>query len=178
MAEIAKVSYLDKSGVLELATGILNNVNTRINERIVTTIDASSDDMHVASAAAVYKAIQSMSHVKLKTVTGDISSVEVPESNVIYLQRATEEDSDWLMYIHDETIGWICIGNTKLDLENYWSKSPEDLESMKEQIGINNLLTEVDKKVNTEDLTALTSDDIQEIITTSYENTEVFTSLP
>ena len=48
--------FLGKPGVTNLSKAILTKVNSRIEDRIVTSIDDASDDSHVPSALAVYTA--------------------------------------------------------------------------------------------------------------------------
>ena len=144
MANISETVYefLDKPGVTNLSKALLTKVNSRIQERIVTTLDESSDDTHIPSALAVYNSINKMSHVKFKTHMGSIDEVSNPNSSYIYLQRDNIEDKTWMMYIwqtpetEDEPASWIAIGDTEVDLSNYWSKDPADIEILKEVIGV------------------------------------------
>ena len=57
--------FLDRKGALDLASGIFSQVNKRIDERIVDTVDPS-DDVHVPSSAAVAKAIQAIESGSIK----------------------------------------------------------------------------------------------------------------
>lgn len=84
--------------------------------------------------------VNSLTHLTIETVTGDISTVADPQTDVMYLQRDDESDTTWMMYIYQapavegEAGSWINIGDTEVDLSNYWSK--DNIEEMKEALGI------------------------------------------
>ena len=129
--------YLSKHGLQEISKGILNQVNRRIKERIVTTISASSDDEHVASAAAVYKAIRDSHHAKIATYTGDINDIPLEERDpdVMYYQRDDIHDTTWMLYIWDaDHQQWVNVGDTEIDLSGYWSK--DETADLREALGI------------------------------------------
>lgn len=176
MAELYE--FLDRSGVQELAKGILSTVNQRIQERIVDEVNASSDDRHVASARSVYRAIMNSKHVTMMPVTGDIDTavpLDQRSTNVIYLQRDDENDTSWQMYIWnvDETVdedldpSWICLGKTEIDLSNYWSKSTEDVNALKTRLG-------VDNKVDKDSIGSISDDELSRILNSAAYKTTVF----
>jgi len=188
---VNKVDYLDQTGVQTLATAVLKCANSRIRERIITTISSGSynDDTKVLSAKAilgitgastdaanaagtlfariaaindaigtssdtssdstVYGAIASavdtltttisgLTHLTYQTVTGPISSVQDPDTEVIYLQQDSASDTEWNLYIWNVNGGtedpesgemsgeWICVGDTSITLGNYWGKDDTD----------------------------------------------------
>lgn len=146
MGETNKIgTYLDEHGLQTIAKGILAQVNTRINERIVTTIDENSDDDHVASAATVYKAIVNSKRMSIKFITGDIDElvpIEERDPTVLYFQRDDEEDKTWMIYIWDvDNTRWVCVGDTEIDLSKYWSK--DENEELKKALGVDVLETKV-----------------------------------
>ena len=191
--EIMKYEFLDRAGVKELTKGILQSVNTKIAERIVTEVNASSDDNHTPSALAVYKAIQNSKHTSFKTVTGDIET-QVPEaersSNFIYLQRDSEEDTTWMMYVwitdttEEGTTGsWFCLGNTDIDLSGYWSKSEGDIAELRVALGIDTITSDIEDlaevvggKVNSEDLNGIEADELTAILDEAMLKTDAFPS--
>jgi len=140
--------FLGKPGVTNLSKAILTKVNSRIEDRIVTSIDDASDDSHVPSALAVYTAINRMSHIKFKTHLGAIEDVAEPNTSYIYLQRDTSEDTTWMMYVYDTEIGWINIGDTEVDLSNYWSRDPSDVEALKIALGLPDEIERLDTKID------------------------------
>ena len=78
--------------------------------------------------------VNSLTHLTIQTVTGAIGTVAEPKTDVMYLQRDDENDKTWMMYIYNADLGWINIGDTEVDLSNYWSK--DNIEEMKEPLGI------------------------------------------
>lgn len=141
--------FLNREGVSNLSKTLLTKVNMRIEERIVNNVDENSDTNHVPSAAAVYNAINKMTHIKFKTHTGDINTIEEPNSSYIYLQRDDENDTTWMMYVYDsEDLGWINIGDTEVNLSNYWSKDAADIEALKLALGIQNEITQVNNRID------------------------------
>lgn len=183
--------FLDRQGVLDLAEQILTSVNNRITERIVQTIDNTSDAVHVPSAAAVYSAISAIKATKIIPYTGNINDITDPELNAIYLQRDDESDVTWTMYVYgsvetttppEEDGGeptvtfvnqWISIGTTDLTLDNYWSKSETDIAALKTALGIDDIATSVADKVGVDQMVAFTTEDITSIVTQAYTNTEI-----
>jgi hypothetical protein len=146
MDENVMYEFLNRSGVSALSKAILTKVNSRITERIVSVIDENSDNNHVPSAAAVYSAINKMSHVKFKTHIGSIEEITEPNGSYIYLQRDDTSDKTWMMYVYDEELKWINIGDTEVDLSNYWSKSADDVEALKVALGINEEIARLEAK--------------------------------
>lgn len=140
--------FLDKPGVSNLSKALLSKVNSRIDERIVTTLDENSKDTQVPSALAVYNAINKMSHIKFKTHIGNINDVADPNGSYIYLQRDDETDNTWMMYVYDADLGWINIGDTEVDLSNYWSKDTADVEALKLALGIPDEIVRLDTKID------------------------------
>lgn len=155
MNELEKKVYdlLNKEGVQVLAKGILDKVNTRIAQRIVQVLDVN-DETHVPSSAAVLRAINSAHNLKIQTVVGDIDIVvplEDRSTNVLYLQKDDEQDPTWSMYIWDADPDlqpdpngkWICIGDTEIDLSNYWSKDPDDMADLSAALGVDALTSDM-----------------------------------
>lgn len=148
MADNEKIYYqfLNEEGLASMTKGILDKVNVRIAQRIVQELNPG-DTTHVPSAAAVLKAINTARHTSIKTVTGDINVIvplEERSTDVLYLQRDSEEDKTWMMYIwdanpdlHPDPNGkWINVGDTEIDLSGYWSKSDEDMIELANRLGI------------------------------------------
>lgn len=214
MNELEKKMYdlLDKEGVQILAKGILDKVNTRIAQRIVQVMDVN-DDTHVPSSAAVLKAIASAHNLKIQVVVGDIDQVvplEERSTNVLYLQKDDEQDPSWNMFIWDANPDlqpdpngkWICIGDTEIDLSNYWSKDAEDMADLSAALGVDGLLTdmttakanianlqsdvsalqsstadieaELEKKVNYDDISEIPAADIIRIVDNADTDTNPF----
>lgn len=153
------LEYLDRAGVQTLAKSLLEKVNERIVQRIVTDVNANStNDNVIPSAKAVYTAIQSslsgIGQLTFETHVGDINEVQNPSESNIYLQKDTEEATNWNLYIYKDK-QWTNIGDTKIDLDGYWAKT--DTSAMKTALGIDELNS------NLEDLGTLVEDHINNI---------------
>jgi hypothetical protein len=175
------LEYLDKAGVQTLSKALLTKVNARITERMVTDVDASSDNNHMPTAKAVYTAIQNgiagVTHLTFQTVIGKIDTVDDPQGDVMYLQKDDEADQTWVLYIYRND-AWVAIGDTSIDLVNYWSKSDSDLSTLKEDLGVNSLGTKVDDlkdafDAHVDSITTLSEDDINSAVNAAFTDTTV-----
>ena len=184
--------FLDRDGVSELSKAILTKVNVRIEDRIVKSINEDSDHDHVPSVLAVYDIINNMNQVKFKTITGSIEDIENPDSNYIYLQRDDPLDPIWVLYVYDQEIGWIKVGDSEVNLSNYWSKSADDLEALKIVLNLPELIAEIislqenfsnmserieliteelELKVDKKQMVKFTDEDIEGFVDEAYKNT-------
>ena len=89
--------------------------------------------------------VNSLIHLKIETVTGSIDTVAEPKTDVMYLQRDDENDKTWMMYIYNTELGWINIGDTEVDLSNYWSK--DNIQELREALGIHDAEPIPDEKI-------------------------------
>ena len=138
MANINKY-YINEEGVKQLASDILSKVYVRITEKITSTYD-KTDEVNAVTGKAVADAIKELSnkvdgltHLHIETVVGEITSVADPDTAALYFQKDNEDDPTWVMYIYKDA-QWIGIGDTSVDLANYWKKT--DIEEMKTALGI------------------------------------------
>lgn len=182
--DITQYDFLDRDGVLKLATGILNITNSRIAERIALSVDSSSDEVHVPSAAAVYRAIINSRHLSIRIVTGNINEqvpLEERSPTVIYWQRDSIADKKWQIYIWvvdqppDLDGTWVQIGDSEIDLDQYWSKSDADIASMKLVLGINDLAGQIATKASQDALNELTGvvDDLSTTVATKANQSDL-----
>lgn len=133
--EADKFCFTDEN-METLITAILNKVNQRIAQRIVSTVDANSDGAHVPSALAIYNMVSKLNHASMQTITGPLP--DDGEPNVIYLQRNTKQDPNWNMYVMVNDT-WVPLGSTSINLEDYFCKDkPADIEELKAAINISN----------------------------------------
>lgn len=117
-----------------LVTQILGKVNERIASRIVTTVSESSDDNHVPSALAVFNCLRTLAPcMSCTTVVGSMDTITEPNSQIIYLQKDDESDPTWSMYLWVDN-EWVVIGDTSIDLVNYWSKSEADITELRQKM--------------------------------------------
>lgn len=149
--------YINEEILEVLVTAILNKTNQRIAQRIVQTVN-ETDTTHTPSAAAVFSAIKNIGHATMKKVVGELPSD--PETNVIYLQKDSDEDPTWEMNVWIDG-SWVSLGDTTVDLTNYYSH--DDVEKLKEDLD----LADYWKKTDIEDMkTAL---GIEEMIPVTEE---------
>ena len=138
MAEI-KNYYFGPNEVQNFATEVLKKVNVRISDKITSKYD-SADTSNALSGKGVDEALKLLSdridgltHLHIETVVGEITSVADPHTAALYFQKDNDEDPTWVMYIYKDS-QWIVIGDTSIDLANYWKKT--DIEEMKTALGI------------------------------------------
>ena len=137
------LEFLDKAGVQKFSSQFLTKVNEKIASYIATAdITDSATDTVIPSAKAAYqtitKAINSQVHLNFETVTGAITEVSNPSDSIIYLQKDSDEDPTWVMYVYkanaEGASQWIAIGDTSIDLVNYWGKT--ETEDFRTQLGM------------------------------------------
>lgn len=109
-----------KTSITELGTKVDDNK---------TAIDSATTDL-----AALSTKVDGLTHLTIDTVTGAIDTVVEPSTSILYLQRDDEADKTWMLYIYREDGTWVNIGDTEVDLSNYWSK--DDVDAMKEALGV------------------------------------------
>lgn len=89
--------------------------------------------------------VNNLTHLTIETVEGSIETVTEPQTDVMYLQRDDANDKTWMMYIYTEANGWVNIGDTEVDLSNYWSK--DNIEEMREALRIHDAEAIPDEKI-------------------------------
>ena len=124
---------------------------TEINEK-ATVAEAGNNNNGVSLEAvntlisALDEKINLLKHLKIETVVGPIDSVVEPKEDMLYFQKDNEEDPTWVLYIYNSG-KWIPVGDTSIDLVNYWSK--DDTEEIKNAIGLENVEPLTKDEINT-----------------------------
>jgi hypothetical protein len=95
--------------------------------------------------ATLTQTVESLTHITMETVEGDISTVTEPKTDVMYLQRDNADDKTWMIYIYQNG-SWINVGDTEVDLSNYWTK--DSIEEMKVALGMHNAEAITDEKIS------------------------------
>lgn len=164
---ITKYQFLDEVGIQNLAQELLGKVNVRISERIVNELNASSDDDHVLSAQKLFEIlggdgeesiatqiaglktglttldgkVDGLTHLSIELVVGDLNTeVTEPSTSVMYFHKDSDDDKTWDIYIYravNDTPTWIVVGDTSVDLVDYWKKT--DTEAMREALNIHDI---------------------------------------
>ena len=101
---------LTKEGIALLAKEILEVVNNRITDRIVSVIDENSDENHVPNAAAVYDSVNAVNNIKNLVVTsGNPAEANItPDSKTIYMVRKSASATEAIPYVYVEGVGFIA----------------------------------------------------------------------
>ena len=137
------------TGRLNANNDKLNNDDesiTRFTEEQVTQ-DGKLSDIE-SGLTDITEVVNSLTHLNLQTVTGTIDTITEPAYDVLYLQRDSEEDKTWNMYIYTDNLGWINIGDTEIDLSHIWSK--DEVEEMREALNVHET-----EPISDDDLTAI-----------------------
>lgn len=135
-----------KTDVTDLTTKVGDNK---------TAIDGVKTDL-----AALDTKIGGLTHLTMEAVTGLITTVTDPKTDVLYLQRDDENDTTWMLYIYTvngENHEWIAIGDTEIDLSGYWKKT--DVDEMKEALGVPQMTPITEAKITAAVETAFTNTD-------------------
>ena len=80
--------------------------------------------------------VGNLTHLTIETVTGPITNITEPATDILYFQRDNETDTMWMLYIYKDGI-WVNIGDTVVDLSVIWSK--DEIEELKIALGIHNI---------------------------------------
>lgn len=112
---------------------------------------------------ALDEKIAGLTHLTIDMVVGPISGVTDPKSDVLYLQKDDEADTTWMLYIYREDGTWAQIGDTGVDLSDYWSK--DDNAAIKDAVGV-------------PEVTPLAEAKILAAINAAFENTDILTPDP
>lgn len=150
-----------------------NTAAIATNKTDIGKIDADIDSMttkvgenttNVAAVAsgitALDEKIAGLTHLTIDTVIGAIADVADPKSDVLYLQKDNEADTTWMLYIYREDGTWAQIGDTGVDLSDYWSK--DDNDAIKDAVGV-------------PEVTPLPEAKILAAIDAAFDNTDVLT---
>lgn len=150
-------------------TAAIGDNTTAINEAktSITDLETKVDDNKTSidtvntTLSTLSEKVDGLTHLTLTTVTGPITDVTDPDPTVMYLQRDDESDTTWMMYIWSVD-KWIPIGDTEVDLSNYWSK--DDVDEMKEALGV-------------PEMVAMTEAQITAAVDKAFTSTSVFNPL-
>lgn len=123
------------------ATGVATN-KTEIGKiagdisDLTTKVGANASGVeNVASdITALDEKITGLTHLTIDMVIGSIDDVVDPNTDVLYLQKDNDADTTWMLYIYRDDATWVSIGDTAVDLSNYWSK--DDDVQIKESLSI------------------------------------------
>lgn len=148
------LANLTEKQVHSLSRRILTRSLEKVKDLFTTSVE-DGDSKHVPTGQAVYDAIRNevtkisaelsaqandytderinyisnivnaINNWRYETIDGDLP--RNPDPTTIYLQRDDEEDKTYVMYVFSKG-RWIVIGDTSIDLVNFWKK--DDIESL------------------------------------------------
>lgn len=159
----------------------VDGINTKITEvegkvtantTAIGTMGTKVDGV-VTDLTTLTQKVDAFTHLALDTVTGPITEVVDPDPKVLYLQRDTEEDKTYVLYIYRAAVivdevetkpaEWLAIGDTSVDLVGYWKKT--DVDEMRTALKI-------------PEMVAMTTQEITDAVAAAFASTEVFTQAP
>lgn len=126
-------------GRVDTAESNISDLQTKSN---TLTSNVSSLTSGLASANSALSDLQTkvagLTHLTIETVVGSIDTVSDPKTDVLYFQKDDEADQTWEMFVwheheDEDESHWINVGNTAVDLVNYWRK--DDIDGLKEALG-------------------------------------------
>ena len=147
--EITNASYTDEDHVLAAQTvldlignideyehiaGTGNTILDKIKslEIAIGNIDDTADAETIHGQIAYIKTLVSqLSFLKYAIVTGEIDQVTNPDPTVIYL-RHDDGETSYERYIYND--GWVLIGDTNINYNEFYTKSDEDLQEIRDNI--------------------------------------------
>lgn len=136
------------------ASADVESLKTKVTDN-TTNVTAAVDGI-----TALDEKIAGLTHLTIDMVVGPISGVTDPKSDVLYLQKDDEADTTWMLYIYREDNTWAQIGDTGVDLSDYWSK--DDNAAIKEAVGV-------------PEVTPLAEAKILAAINAAFDNTDILT---
>lgn len=156
LIEANKTAIANNKKDIDAVKTDVTDLTTKVGEN-KTAIDGVKTDL-----AALDTKIGGLTHLTMEAVTGLITTVTDPKTDVLYLQRDDENDTTWMLYIYTvngENHEWIAIGDTEIDLSGYWKKT--DIDEMKEALGV-------------PEMTPMTEAKIKAAVETAFTNTDFF----
>jgi len=115
---------IDEEGLLFLLKQLMALIKQKTALDIVSTIDENSTNQQIPGAKAVYDllaaSISSLTKLSVQVVS---TRPATGESSIIYLVQndpAVQKYDQWLDI--DGAGNWFDLGDTDIDLSNYWAK--------------------------------------------------------
>lgn len=103
----------------------IRNESTKISAELSAKATEYTDER----VDYISNVVNAISNWKYETIDGELP--RNPDPTTIYLQRDDEYDKTYVMYVFSKG-RWIAIGDTTLDLINYWKK--DDVEALTEAL--------------------------------------------
>lgn len=108
---------------LDTQDSTLSSLATKLETITSTSGTIESDIAGLESdLQSLQSLVESFTHLTIKVVIGPISTVTEPDPTVLYFQKDSEDDQTCKIYVYTETYKWIDVGDTEVDLTNYYTK--------------------------------------------------------
>ena len=106
--------FLSKEGLGTFAKEMFSEMNTRITDRMVETVNENSDDDHVPTAAAVHDSLKNLKRIMTLVIAdGDITKATItPDDKTTYVVRKTRTATEGVAYVWIEGVGFINLGTS------------------------------------------------------------------
>lgn len=147
-------------------TVIDSNTASTDNVKGIVTEVTTKNDTNISVMAKVTEDVKSLNtkvdgltHLEMHIIVGSVQDITDPRTDVLYLQKDSEDDTTWMLYVYLEDGTWVPIGDTAVDLSGYWSKGD----------------TTIKDSLNVPDMDSMTDDKISTIVETAFKNTDVLT---
>ena len=155
--KITEVESKANQNATNIAT--INGKIATIENNVATNTSAIEDANRAITELSA--AVSAFTHLEIVTVVGSIDSIVEPRQDVLYFQKDNEEDPTWVLYIYKPAVvegegeeavetspaKWIPVGDTSIDLVNYWRK--DDIDAMKEALGIKDIVAMTEEEIIT-----------------------------
>lgn len=143
---------------IDANTEAINNVKISVTEVTTKNNTNISDMVKVTEdAKSLNTKVDGLTHLETHIIVGSVQDIADPRTDVLYLQKDSEEDTTWMLYVYLEDGTWVPIGDTAVDLSGYWSKDD----------------TTIKDTLSVPDMDSLTDDEIAAIVDTAFKNTDV-----
>lgn len=143
---------------IDANTEAINNVKSSVTE-VTTKNNTNISDMVkvTGDVESLNTKVDGLTHLETHIIVGSVQDITDPRTDVLYLQKDSEDDTTWMLYVYLEDGTWVPIGDTAVDLSGYWSKSD----------------TTIKDSLNVPDMDSLTDKEITAIVDTAFKNTDV-----
>ena len=141
MPDITKY-LLNEENIQKFASDIFSKFNIRLADKISSEYDPTNESVAMTGKAVstavseLTNRINGLTHLNIEIIVGSIDSVTEPSEDILYFQKDNENDKTWSLYVYKNDLDdhWILVGDTSIDLVNYWKKT--DTEEIKKTLRI------------------------------------------
>lgn len=143
---------------IDANTEAINNVKSSVTE-VTTKNNSNISDMTKVTedVESLNTKVDGLTHLETHIIVGSVQDITDPRTDVLYLQKDSEDDTTWMLYVYLEDGTWVPIGDTAVDLSGFWSKNDNTIKDA----------------LNVPDMESLTDKEITAIVDSAFNNTDV-----